>query len=177
MNRPIIFICHSLGGIVCKKVYLQSSLYRTTNWFSNTFKALILAKTKPYYENIFEKTQAILFFVSPLDSSLRSLWTYDCTQGCPHRGSRVASWATVMSNFINTCTFHQPLRKQLLGDLSLSSNILADISVAFKFIATNLQIKTFYETEAMSPLKGPVRLSPVRLPLRKLIVASVFMLK
>jgi hypothetical protein len=61
-----------------------------------------------------------------------------------------------MSNFINTCTFHQPVRRKLLEDLSLSSKILADISVSFKFIATNLEIKTFYETEAMAPLKGPV---------------------
>lgn len=119
MNNPIFFICHSLGGIVCKQ-------------------ALLLAQSQPYYTNIFEKTSSILFF------------------GCPHRGSRVASWGTVFANVINTTTFHKPVQKGLLNDLSFSSQILADISTAFKEIASDIDIKTFYETAIMLPLKGPV---------------------
>ncbi|KAJ9635309.1 hypothetical protein H2204_005870 [Knufia peltigerae] len=119
MNNPIFFICHSLGGIVCKQ-------------------ALLLAQSQPYYTNIFEKTSSILFF------------------GCPHRGSRVASWGTVFANVINTTTFHKPVQKGLLTNLSFSSQILADISTAFKEIACDIDIKTFYETAIMLPLKGPV---------------------
>ncbi|KIW20491.1 hypothetical protein PV08_01066 [Exophiala spinifera] len=119
MNNPIFFICHSLGGIVCKQ-------------------ALLLAQSQPYYTNIFEKTSSILFF------------------GCPHRGSRVASWGTVFANVINTTTFHKPVQKGLLTNLSFSSQILADISTAFKEIASDIDIKTFYETAIMLPLKVPV---------------------
>ena len=77
-------------------------------------------------------------------------------QGTPHRGSRVASWATVMSNFINTCPFYTPVRKQLLSDLSLSSTVLAEISTSFRGLASNIEIKSFYETSRMPPLKGLV---------------------
>lgn len=119
MQNPVVFICHSLGGIVCKK-------------------ALILANSNQYYTNIFEKTSAILFF------------------GTPHRGSRVAGWGTMMANFINTCTFHHPFRKALLKDLDKGSKTLAEISTSFKFFASDFDIKTFYETAIMAPLKGPV---------------------
>ncbi|KAK5329530.1 hypothetical protein LTR93_001117 [Exophiala xenobiotica] len=128
MNNPIFFICHSLGGIVCKQPSLGFDIR----------KALLLAQSQPYYTNIFEKTSSILFF------------------GCPHRGSRVANWGTVFANVINTTTLHKPIQKGLLGDLSHSSKILADISTAFKEIASEIDIKTFYETAIMLPLKGPV---------------------
>lgn len=65
----------------------------------------------------------------------------------------MASWGTVLANFINTSTFHQPLQKKLLADLSLSSGILADVSTKFKEIAADIEIKTFYETAIMTPLK------------------------
>lgn len=84
-------------------------------------------------------------------------------KGTPHRGSRVASWATVMSNFVNTCSFHVPLRKKLLDDLKMSSGTLAEISTAFKMLASNFDIKTFYETVMMLPLKGLVSLVSMHL--------------
>jgi ankyrin repeat protein len=119
MQRPVVFVCHSLGGIVCKK-------------------ALIIAKDQRYYSNILDKSRGIIFF------------------GTPHRGSRVASWATIMSNFINTCSFHKPMRNQLFKVLSQNSAVLADVSTSFKSLALDLQIVTFYETEIMNPLKGLV---------------------
>ncbi|ERF71993.1 hypothetical protein EPUS_07463 [Endocarpon pusillum Z07020] len=119
MQRPVVFVCHSLGGIVVKK-------------------ALIIAKEQRYYSNILDKSRGIIFF------------------GTPHRGSRVASWATIMSNFINTCSFHKPMRTQLFNVLSQNSAVLADISTSFKSLTLDLPIVTFYETEIMNPLNGLV---------------------
>lgn len=62
----------------------------------------------------------------------------------------------MVGNFINASSFHKPIQRDLLADLSLSSQILADISAAFKEIADNIDVKTFYETAIMLPLKGPV---------------------
>lgn len=62
----------------------------------------------------------------------------------------------MVGNFINASSFHKPIQKGLLEDLSLSSRILADISIAFKEIVGDIDIKTFYETAIMLPLKTPV---------------------
>ncbi|KAF8242777.1 hypothetical protein K440DRAFT_656415 [Wilcoxina mikolae CBS 423.85] len=45
-QRPIIFICHSLGGIICKK-------------------ALTISKLDPTYESIRNLTYGIVFFATP----------------------------------------------------------------------------------------------------------------
>ena len=79
MQRPIIFICHSLGGIVCKKVHILIPVLAKPEPPVTGFQALILAQTKRYYANIYEKTTSIFFFVclnstSPIyiQSSLKS---------------------------------------------------------------------------------------------------------
>jgi hypothetical protein len=65
-----------------------------------------------------------------------------------------------VGNFINSSSFHKPIQKDLLADLSLSSQILADISTAFKEIVGDIDVKTFYETAIMLPLKTPVSSIP-----------------
>ncbi len=79
-----------------------------------------------------------------------------------------------MSNFINTCSFYSPLRKQLLSDLSLSSTILADISVSFKNLASNIEIKSFYETSRMPPLNGLVSLHMYPMYFRRVSSLIIF---
>ena len=92
MQRPIIFICHSLGGIVCKKVHILIPVLAKPEPPVTGFQALILAQTKRYYANIYEKTTSIFFFVclnstSPMhiQSSLKtgdsSSWFSRCQLG------------------------------------------------------------------------------------------------
>ncbi|RPA89570.1 hypothetical protein L873DRAFT_1754902 [Choiromyces venosus 120613-1] len=54
--RPIIFICHSLGGIVCKR-------------------SLVLAHEQPVYENILKSTRGIVFMGTPHRGSTIADWT------------------------------------------------------------------------------------------------------
>ncbi|KAI5837202.1 hypothetical protein DFP73DRAFT_589209 [Morchella snyderi] len=53
--RPIIFLCHSLGGLVVKQ-------------------AIIKARSNPAYENIFKSIKAIYFFSTPHDGADVKAW-------------------------------------------------------------------------------------------------------
>ncbi|PWW73473.1 hypothetical protein C7212DRAFT_220039, partial [Tuber magnatum] len=54
--RPIIFICHSLGGIVCKK-------------------SLVLSHEQPMYQEILKSTLGIVFMGTPHRGSTIADWT------------------------------------------------------------------------------------------------------
>ncbi|KAK0509728.1 hypothetical protein JMJ35_008122 [Cladonia borealis] len=110
-ERPIIFIAHSLGGIVVKK-------------------ALVLAhEAEVFYGNIVNSTKGVVFL------------------GTPHGGSKLAAWGTLLSNVVNSVTFGQAVRKDLLKNLERDSAVLEEISRQFVQRAESLQIMSFYETK------------------------------
>ncbi|KAG0124311.1 Alpha/Beta hydrolase protein [Tuber indicum] len=55
-TRPIIFICHSLGGIVCKR-------------------SLVLSHEQPMYQDILKSTHGIVFMGTPHRGSTIADWT------------------------------------------------------------------------------------------------------
>lgn len=137
-TRPIIFVCHSLGGIVVKKVVLRSRLLIWGVLLSFDLKALILAhETGVYYAEILSSCRGIIFM------------------GTPHRGADVASWALRVSQIANTVALLS-LRTDLLKNLTYNSTILRDISTQFVHRAMGIQIRTFIEREFTLPLSGLV---------------------
>ncbi|OBT63788.1 hypothetical protein VE03_06953 [Pseudogymnoascus sp. 23342-1-I1] len=125
-RRRIVFICHSLGGIVCKK-------------------ALVIAHENSRYTNILQSTKAIVFF------------------GTPHAGSEHADLLSVVAKIISgfgsmsmidrVCG---KIRKSLIRDLGSRSGKLEEISISFTERIQNLDIISFYEEYAISPLTTPV---------------------
>lgn len=142
-KRPIIFVCHSLGGIVVKKVesrLLINFLHHSTTDTNPApdIQAIIRAHEKDRYNDLLHSTRGIVFF------------------GTPHRGSSLASWGTLLSNVASLATLGTSTNWRLPKDLETQSAVLRDISKSFVDRAKNLQLISFYETDKMDFLKCEV---------------------
>lgn len=115
-NRPVIFICHSLGGVVFKELLITMSLQAER------------------YKNLVKSVSGVIFL------------------GCPHRGSRVASPAQILSKIINVATLGRAIRSDLLKALERSSEQLQDISQKAVQLLAPLTIVSFYETKLTNQL-------------------------
>jgi hypothetical protein len=112
-KRPILFICHSLGGVVFKQ-------------------ALITASSQPdHYGDILKSIRGVVFM------------------GTPHRGSRTAGPAQLLSKIINDATFGTAIRSGLLGVLKVSSKTLDNISLLSISLLKELRIVSFYEQKPL----------------------------
>ncbi|KAK3390389.1 ankyrin repeat protein [Podospora didyma] len=120
-HRPIIFICHSLGGIVFKQAFLQADENKNYAALKNNFKG-------------------VMFF------------------GTPHRGSGIASWATMAARLLALTSLGTSTNTQLSKDLEPSSKKLRSISDSFqqRCIRDGFDIVSCYETNKMSFLGSPV---------------------
>ena len=130
-RRPIIFIAHSLGGIVCKQ-------------------ALILANRNHLYSNILKSTIGILFFATP----------HRGARGTPEMGIFLGNLVDMCLKISGSRLFIGKTRNDLLASLSANSPTLRDIAQDFAHITPildGLQIITFYETEEKVPLGRLVR--------------------
>lgn len=114
-DRGIVFICHSLGGLVVKK-------------------ALITAHEQPQYVLILEKIRGIVFM------------------GTPHRGSKLAGLASPLGNIINLAILRKRIRTDLLSNLQISSNTIAEINMSVVHRLAPLRIVSFYEQQTLEPL-------------------------
>lgn len=114
-QRPIVFICHSLGGLVFKRAYL-------------------LADENPDYASLLKKMRGVMFF------------------GTPHRGSSMASWATVAARLLAAASLGTSTNTQLAKDLGPDSEKLRCISEAFQYRALRdkLPIVSGYETNKLA---------------------------
>lgn len=74
----------------------------------------------------------------------------------PHRGSSVASWAQIAAVIVRSAQLGLNTNLELLRVLRRDSEILMDISSQFVERAANLQIRTFYETEALDYMNSVV---------------------
>ncbi len=127
-RRPIIFIAHSLGGIVCKQ-------------------ALILAYRNPLYSNILDSTIGIMFFGTP----------HRGARGTPEMGMVLGNIVDMCLKSSGSRLFMGKTRKDLLASLSANSSTLRDVAQDFTHILDGLQIITFYELEEKAPLGRLVR--------------------
>lgn len=151
-QRPIIFVCHSLGGIVCKQVrwILPSTTFKTSLLVrvSNIPQALVLAHEEDHrYGKILAATSSVVFF------------------GTPHRGTKgIADIANVIGNIVNTCLRVSQTagiagfnRTDLLNALASNSESLKDLAISFRNRLDGIKVVTFLETMPISPLSDLVR--------------------
>lgn len=166
--RPIIFICHSLGGIVCKQVCrtLQPRTSHLRYLHANCVtKALVLAhEDDTVYRTLLDSVSGIVFM------------------GTPHRGSSIANLGSVVGRIVNTCSAtttatlqNRVIRTDLLDYLNHGSKALHDLAVSVRNRLQDLVIISFYETEALSPLSSMVSViffstQPARYTLKGLVI-------
>ncbi|KAF2012750.1 hypothetical protein BU24DRAFT_395880 [Aaosphaeria arxii CBS 175.79] len=122
-QRPIIFVCHSLGGIVCKQ-------------------ALVLAhEDDRLYGDILSAASAIVFFGTPHRGSA----TADI-------GKIVGKIVNVCLRASQTTRIAGSIRDDLLTTLGSNSQALGDLATSSRNRLRNMDIVTFHETETMPGL-------------------------
>ncbi|KAJ5035234.1 hypothetical protein J3E74DRAFT_470296 [Bipolaris maydis] len=122
-QRPIIFVCHSLGGIVCKQ-------------------ALVLAHENDHlYGDTISAFSAIVFFGTPHRGS-----TVADVGKMIGRVVNMCMRASLITGISGS------IRDDLLTILESNSQALNDLAVSSRNRLRNLEIVTFYETEMMPGL-------------------------
>lgn len=122
-SRPIVFLCHSLGGIVCKK-------------------ALILANERSWSFDILKSVKGICFFGTPHQGSF---WA--------DLGSSASIPSKFFDALLQPLTGSALLRRNLLQDLKTDSRVLSEMSSAFvERVAAVDHIYTFHEGMKMPRL-------------------------
>ncbi|KAJ4422570.1 hypothetical protein N0V82_002798 [Gnomoniopsis sp. IMI 355080] len=133
-KRPIIFICHSLGGIVVK----QASLRITSPPSLQLFLILPLDQLLNRANESPENREAIHYHVSAI-----------CFFGTPHRGSELAPWASTISKILKAGAVGSHTNSQLAKDLERKSHVLKQVSKSFLQHGGRLKIVSFTETEKL----------------------------
>ena len=112
-SRPIIFVCHSLGGLVCEDVSscLCISTYRSFLRLS-TIQTLVLSgnRSEPHLSSIWSSTRDIVFL------------------GTPHHGSGLANWTTTMGRVVG---YLKQVNDKILKVFKSDSEVLARIQDSF----------------------------------------------
>ncbi|KAH7157846.1 ankyrin repeat-containing domain protein [Dactylonectria estremocensis] len=122
-TRPIIFVCHSLGGIVCKQ-------------------ALVFAhEDDNAYGAVLKSTIGVVFLATPhAGSDGANLASIFLTIVNTFRSAATAGWRP------------RAARTELLDYLSRNSDALQDLVVSVRHRLQNLSVVSFYETQATAPL-------------------------
>lgn len=139
-KRPIIFICHSMGGLIVKKVSISAFIVQSTDRYCFLIinKALILAHDRQQiYNTIAESKVGIVFLATP------------------HQGSGLAALGQLACKLLRACGMRA--NKKLVTCLRQDADILWDISCQFVERSAEIYIKSFYETECLPFLTSLVR--------------------
>ncbi|KAF1841306.1 uncharacterized protein K460DRAFT_419391 [Cucurbitaria berberidis CBS 394.84] len=127
MLRPIIFVCHSLGGLVCKQ-------------------ALLLAKEpKSQYGDILAATTAVIFLGTPHRGSRIA-----------DTGKAVGDFANALLRVAQVTSLTGAIRSDLVSALSADSDSLQALATSFHDQLDHLDIVTFYERKIAFPLSSLV---------------------
>ena len=125
-KRPVIFICHSLGGLVFKQVlYCDPHIHGCTD----NCQSLVRARERDQFDELLRKIRGVVFF------------------GTPHKGSSLADWGTMFANILKAASLGSSTNARLSADLEERSKVLQSISKSFVDRSKLLSIISFYETE------------------------------
>lgn len=140
---PVIFVVHSMGGLVVKKVSRDThsqSFSNLTGYLPSHAQAYILGSQDFQFQSILNAVCSIVFLATP------------------HRGSSLADTLNKLLNI----SLQSP--KQYVSDLQKSSARIVDINDQFRFYADKVQIVSFFETQPTSVgIKKSVRTSAAAL--------------
>lgn len=130
VQRPIIFIAHSLGGIICKQ-------------------ALIIAKQDPTFTPLLDLTDGVVFFGTPHRGARTSadigVVFFDIAQAALSVSGTRLLWGGT--------------RNDLVRNLRANSPDLRRIIEGFRHLHSRMQIVSVYETEDQVPLGRLVRIN------------------
>lgn len=142
-KNPIIFVAHSLGGIIVKRVSLliENTRVLERNSADEKSQAMNLANERSdLWKDVVDSVFSIIFFA------------------VPHRGADSAYWATIAANVCEVATLGFKGNQNFVEALKRNSREFWQISNAFIQPASKVKImRSFYETTKM----GNQMVSPV----------------
>ena len=130
-HRPIVFIGHSLGGLVIKQVRLSNkwmSVLLSSSW-SNIRQAIVLGRLNTRYAPISNATYGLVFF------------------GTPHRGGNNAALGEVIASAVRF--FLRKPANDYLNILRHNSFLAEGLRKNFKQLQDNFHVLSFFETLPM----------------------------
>jgi len=128
VSRPLLFIAHSLGGIIVKKV--SRHLFISTEIQSLILQqALFGARIKAQYHSLFQNTLGIVFL-----STL-------------HQKSEIVSYVNILAN-VAAVIMHKP-NSCLISALHINSLELLQLTFKFRHQLLNYQVVSFYKMKSM----------------------------
>ncbi|OAL29393.1 hypothetical protein AYO22_02287 [Fonsecaea multimorphosa] len=125
-HRPIIFLAHSLGGIVVKSSNDSDNLLVLLTLTSVSNQALVHARLNEAYTNICEATFGLAFFATP------------------HRGGEHARIGSVVADIAKLATGNT--RNTFLDHLQKNSILSEQLGENFKSLIGKYKILSFFET-------------------------------
>ena len=134
IERPLVFVCHSLGGIIVKRVFLKKHSVAVANsGQALAYSASRTSKLVQHLYSIFVSTYAILFL------------------GTPHNGSSKAHLMSVGRRMVGALVPSKVIDTdgQLLEALREGSDTLQNITDMFAPLMKNFRIYFFWEQEKM----------------------------
>ena len=135
MNRPLIFVAHSLGGLIVKHVRSQS-LYNVQGTSLLTHVILLKALSISNYQGIQKQMDMTLATIKR--STIGVLFA-----GTPHRGSDLAKWGSTASKL---CIFlYDKHSEKIIDSLKRGSQVLEILQDKFKDIMGDFSLYTLLE--------------------------------
>ncbi len=115
-NRKIIWICHSMGGVVLKQVFpLPRRASSSLDHRYSRAQALIDAKIHARFNSIRDDTAGIIFM------------------GTPHQGSGIANLGAIVASIVSSAMPGARIfNRDVLKDLKKNNNTLFGISSQFQ---------------------------------------------
>ncbi|TPX16279.1 uncharacterized protein E0L32_003928 [Thyridium curvatum] len=123
---PLIFVVHSMGGLITKEVRNELTLVKTNTLHkqADEKKAYIQGQNDPEYKAIVKAISAVIFLATP------------------HRGTNLAQ---TLNRILQSTFTTNP--KQYIAELAKNSFALQKLNEQFRHIAPRLDIVSFYETQ------------------------------
>lgn len=128
-QNPIVFVAHSMGGLVVKQVIHQNVYFSIL--LTTLLQAYLLARQDPNCHELASRVYAMTFLATP------------------HRGADLAS---TLNNVLRISVTHGP--RSYVSSLERSSDALNRINDAFRHHQDDLKLYSFFETQETS--MGPV---------------------
>ena len=132
-KRPILFVAHSLGGVVVKKVSYIGLTSACITSDTQVQTMIVAHERSTIYGEMLDKVKAFVFLA------------------VPHRGSDLAFWYNLVTKLSKLAQLDFAGNANFVAALESNSKVFADISTQSidRLQSPSIDIRTFYESDRL----------------------------